>query len=94
VVAGLGIMSSVTAISLSLMRSGPVGFVSAPLFGALLTLLLAGFVFVLSMVHRARTPEPGAREGGFAGFAWEPLDNADQYPRVGRDRVPLGATHR
>lgn len=92
VVAGLEVMSSVTAISSGLLRSASIGFVSAPLYGALLTLLLAAFVGALSMIHRARRPEPGVRENGFAGFAWEPLDDGDQYPRVRTVRARVAAT--
>jgi hypothetical protein len=83
VIAGIGLMSSVSAISLAVIASSPAGLVSAPLYDGLLVLLLVGFVGVLFLVHRARTPEPGDHESGFAGFAWEPLDDGDQYPRIG-----------
>ena len=74
VVAGLELMSSVEAISSILISSNLIGMTGASLYAGLLAVLMAGFVGILFLVHRARRASWHEPVRGFAGFAWDVQD--------------------
>ncbi|MGV8909661.1 MAG: hypothetical protein ACOH1Y_11825 [Propionicimonas sp.] len=77
VVAGMGFLASLTALSTGLIPSTVMGMISPPLYVALLTVLTGAFVAILFIAHQAREPESHHPGIGFAGFVWNPEDGRE-----------------